>query len=313
MVNYKGSIIKNIFNIMERRNFLKTMGIGALSMAVGSKMTVYGSNPTKQLPSFGLITGSGGQWHKDGPMEGLKQIAGWGYTDLEGGGIRGMETDELLKFLKSIGLRSVIGSTGMANLIGDESRLKASLKRNLDLGQQFVTCYWPWAGEAKGQKIDDWKEVADNLNRGGAICKSEGIQLIYHNHDFEFLPVEGQIPFDVLVPLLDPAVGIELDLYWITKGGQSAVEYLKKYPGRYPVLHVKDMPVGINCGVAPTDFSKLTEKDFAPIGSGVIDFTEIFRTNEISGAKHFMVESDKPGDTAEFLELSGKFLSSLIF
>ena len=298
---------------MERRNFLKTMGFGALSMAVGSKMMACSSPPTQQLPSFGLITGSGGQWHPDGPVEGLKKIAEWGYTELEGGGVRGMPADELRDLLNSLGLKRVVGSANMAALIGDESRLRTNFQNNLALGQKFVTCYWPWAAEAKGQKIDDWKEVADNLNRGGATCKSEGLQLIYHNHDFEFLPVEGQIPFDVLMQHLDPSVGIQLDLYWITKGGQSAVEYLKKYPGRYPVLHLKDMPAGIVCGKEPTDFGKLTEEDFAPIGSGIVDFPEIFKTNGISGAKHFIVESDKPGDTAEFLELSAKYLSALKF
>ena len=137
--------------------------------------------------------------------------------------------------------------------------------------------------------------------------------MIYHNHDFEFFPVEGQVPFDVLVPLLDPAVGIELDLYWTVKGGKSPVEYLKKYPGRYPVLHVKDMPADIKCGETPTVFELLTDKDFAPIGSGKIDFAEIFRTNSISGAKHFIVENDKPADPKQCLELSGKYLRSLTF
>ena len=207
----------------------------------------------------------------------------------------------------------MIGSQTIGNLIGDEDKLKAGLKRNLELGQKFVACYWPWVAEAKGQKIDDWKVVADNLNKGGAICKKEGIQLLYHNHDFEFYPVEGQVPFDVLLPLLDSSVGIELDLYWITKGGKSAVEYLKKYPGRYPVLHVKDMPGDIVCGNGPTDFGKLTDKDFAPVGSGVIDFSEIFKVNKISGAKHFIVENDKPADPKECIELSAKYLRAVKF
>ena len=299
---------------MERRNFLKVLGVGTLSMAMSDTLFAScNSKVAERLPSFGLITGSSGQWHKDGAIEGLKQIAAWGYTELEGGGGRGTQADELQNLLKSLGLKRVIGSQGMANLIGDDSRLKTSLKANLDLGQQFVACYWPWVGEAKGQKIDDWKVVADNLNRGGAICKSEGIQLVYHNHDFEFYPVEGKIPFDVLVPALDPAVGIELDLYWIVKGGKSPVEYLKKYPGRYPVLHVKDMPKDVKCGLGPTNFDLLSEKDFSPIGSGAINFAEIFKTNSISGAKHFMVEADKPGDMATFLELSAKYLSTVNF
>ena len=299
---------------MERRDFLKTMGAGAVTMAVGTGMFACKSKAetAEQLPSFGFI-GHGGPWLRDNPKESLTRIAEWGYTELEGGGSYGMDPDEAKAFLKSIGLIPMIGSASIQVLIGDESELKTRLERALDLGQKYVACYWPWPGEAQGQKIDDWKVVADNLNRGGAICKSEGIPLIYHNHDFEFFPVEGQIPYDVLVSHLDSAVGLELDLYWITKGGQSPVEYLKKYPGRYPVLHVKDMPADIKCGITPTDFSQLTDKDFTPIGSGCIDFAEIFRTNSISGAKHFIVENDKPADPAVCLELSGKYLQSLSF
>jgi len=302
---------------MERRDFIKKMGAGALSAAVCSKMIACSSssNPTKQLPSFGLITGSNGQWHPEGSREGLKQIAEWGYTELEGGGnFGGMDNDELVSLLNSLGLKRVGGSANMASLVGDESRLRANLQRNREFGQSYVACYWPWEAEARGQKIDDWKVVADNLNRGGAICKSEGLQLVYHNHDFEFLPVDGQIPFDVLMPLLDPsAVAIQLDTYWIVKGGKCPVEYLKKYPGRYPVLHLKDMPAGIECGGAPTVFGELTVDDFAPIGSGIVDFPEIFRTNEISGAKHFIVEADRPGDVSNFLETSAKYLRELRF
>jgi len=307
---------------MKRRDFIKTMGINALSVATGSALlascgnsSAGSSKAAEQLPSFGLITGSGGQWHPEGVVEGLKQIAAWGYTELEGGGGRGggLSPEEMNGLLSSLGLVRLIGSANIQSLIGDESELKTNLERALNIGQKYVACYWPWPG-SPGTTIDEWKVVADNLNRGGRICHSEGIQLIYHNHDFEFYPIEDHIPFDVLLPLLDPVVGIELDLYWIVKGGKSAPEYLTKYPGRYPVLHVKDMPADVKCGVAPTDFSTLTESDFAPIGSGVIDFPEIFKTNNISGAKHFMVEADKPpGGTAEFLELSAKYLSKVSF
>jgi len=296
---------------MERRNFLKTMGIGAIATVVANDLLAC-TAPEEQLPSIGLISGSGGAWHSDGPKEGLKKIAEWGYKDLEGGSIRGMGNDEYLPFLKSLGLRPVIGSAEMAVVI-NEDRLKTTIKNAQDQGRKYLACYWPWIGVNKGQKIDDWKEVADNLNKGAAVCKREGITLIYHNHDMEFYPVEGQIPFDVMMSQLDPAVDIELDLYWITKSGKSAEEYLNKYPGRYPVLHVKDMPADIKRGTGLTDFGKLTEKDFAAIGSGSIDFASIFKLNSISGAKHFIVESDKPGDFPTFLESSAKYLLSLRF
>ena len=294
------------------------MSAGAITMVAGnaSLLTSCGntksSRTTEQLPAFGFV-GFGGPWIRENPKESLTRIAEWGYTELEGGGNFGMSPEEAIPFLKSLGFVQLIGSQSMANLIGDESRLKASLERNLNLGQKYVACYWPWVGETRGKEIDEWKEVADNLNRGSAICKSAGIQLIYHNHDIEFFPVEGQIPFDVLVPLLDPAIGIELDVYWITRGGKSAVEYLKKYPGRYPVLHVKDLPADVKCGYKPHVFEELSEKDFACIGDGILDFAEIFRTNSISGAKHFIVENDRPADPAACLESSGKYLRELRF
>ncbi|MDR0795493.1 MAG: sugar phosphate isomerase/epimerase, partial [Tannerella sp.] len=264
------------------------------------------------LPSFGLISGSNGAWHPDGPKEGLKKIAEWGYSDLEGGGVRDMPPSEYLDLLKSLGLKAVIGSCPMANII-DEEKLLSTIKRAQSLEQPYLACYWPWLAESKGDTIDGWKEVADNLNKGAYICKNEGITLIYHNHDMEFYPVDGQMPFDVIMSLLDPSIHIELDLYWITKSGQSALDYIRKYPGRYPVFHLKDMPANIQCGQGLTDFSKLTEADFAPIGSGIVDFPAIFKLNSIAGAKHFTVESDKPGDMATFLELSGKYLRNLRF
>ena len=298
---------------MERRDFLKTMGAGAIVTATsGNLLSACTSKPTEALPTIGLITGSGGAWHPDGPKAGLKKIAEWGYKDIEGGSIRGMGNDEFLPLLKSLGLRPVIGTATMEVVINEE-RLKTTIKNAQEQGRKYLACYWPWIGETLGKKIDDWKMAADHLNIGGAVCKREGITLLYHNHDMEFYPVEGQMPFDVMMSRLDPAVGIELDLYWITKSGQSAETYLKKYPGRYPVLHVKDMPADIKRGAGLTDFSKLTEQDFSAIGSGSINFANIFKTNSISGAKHFIVESDKPGDTATFLESSAKYLLALRF
>ena len=302
---------------MKRRDFLKKMGISALATAIGNNLHSACFLPDEQLPSIGLTTGSNGSWHSDGSKEGLKKIAEWGYTELEGGSIRGMGNDEYLPFVKSLGLKPLIGGARMEVVI-DEEALKSTIKNAQDQGREYLSCSWPFIGPTRGQKIDDWKEVADNLNKGAAVCKREGITLIYHNHDNEFYPVEGQMPFDVLMAGLDQTVGIELDLFWIFKSGQSIEEYLKKYPGRFPVLHIKDMPAHVTrgsfIGALPNDdHPLLTEKDFSIIGEGVIDFPGIFKLNSTSGAKHFIVESDKPGDVATFLEKSAKYLLSLRF
>jgi sugar phosphate isomerase/epimerase len=286
---------------MERRNFLKTMGFSAISLTVCNDLLT-AETLAKKLPTFGLIPGNtAGQWFKDNPRTALQKIAEWGYKELEFVGDLGLEMDAagVTKYLKTLGLKPLIGSTPMINII-DESKLKADIRKSLDLGQKFIVCYWPWLAY-DGNKIDDWKRVAERLNNGGAICKNEGIKLLYHNHDIEFRLTEGQIPFDVLMEQLDPAlVDIELDLYWITKGGHSAVDYIKKYPSRFPVFHVKDMDNPIN-------------KDFACVGSGCIDFAEIFKLNKTAGVKHFIVEHDRPKDPEACVRTSAQYLKNLKF
>ena len=287
---------------MDRRNFFKTMGVGAIAMTACNELLAADVS-AKKLPTIGLIPGNtAGKWFRDNTRAALQKMTEWGYRELEFVGDLGLGMDAagVKKYLKSLGLTPLIGSTPMGNIL-NEDKLKADIKKSLDLGQKFIVCYWPWTTDGQGNKIDDWKQVAENLNKGGAICKKEGIKLLYHNHAIEFQITEGQIPFDVMMPLLDPVlVGVELDLYWIAKGEQSAVEYIKKYPGRYPVFHVKDM-------------NNLIEKDFACVGSGCIDFAAIFKHNRTAGVKHFIVEHDKPEDPEACVATSAKYLTGLRF
>ena len=312
---------------MERRDFLKTMGVSGASLALGSAVFSACGGQTKKaeqlksLPTFGLITGSNGSWHPDGAIEGLKKIAEWGYTDLEGGISRGMEIADFLALIKPLGLKAVVGSVGI-DVIVNEENLKPAIERAQTIGQKYVTCYWPWLSQSGSKPldqltIDDWKGAADNLNKGAELFKRAGIQLIFHNHDMEFIPINGQVPFDTLMAGLDPSIGIQLDLYWVARAGQDPVKYLTKYPGRFPVLHVKDMPAVVTPAPGTEIVGgrvRVTEADFAVIGSGVVDFPAIFKVNDISGAKHFMVEADNPpGGIQSFLELSAKYLREVRF
>ncbi|MDR2496336.1 MAG: sugar phosphate isomerase/epimerase [Tannerellaceae bacterium] len=254
---------------------------------------------TDSLPSFGIITGNtGGEWLKANPRAALRKIAEWGYRELEFGGSFDMEPAELRAFLAELGLNPLIGSTGMAALIGGD-QLGKDIALCQALGKKYIACYWPWTDDGKNKSLDDWKRVADNLNRGGEICKREGLSLIYHNHDIEFKLTEGQLPFDVLLPALDPEyVNIELDLYWIAKGNSSAEDYIRKYPGRYPVFHVKDM-------------DKTAERSFACVGDGIINFPSIFKLNSVAGVKHFIVEHDRPADPEDCVRRSAEYLKTL--
>ena len=256
--------------------------------------------PKGKLPSFGIITGNtGGDWVKNNPREALREIARLGYKELEFGGDYGMGVATLKKFLKETGLIPLIGSTSM-KAMDDTEQLKKDIEQCKELGKKYIVCYWPWTDDGKNKKLDDWKRVAEKLNKGGEICKKNGLPLLYHNHNIEFIPTEGQLPFDTLMANLDKNVNIELDLYWITKGEQSAVDFIRKYPGRYPVYHVKDM-------------DHTSDKNFACVGDGRIDFAEIFKLNKTAGVKHFIVEHDKPTDPQACVTASAQFLSALRF
>jgi sugar phosphate isomerase/epimerase len=285
---------------MQRRTFIKTAG-AAMATFLLPEILLATQQATGKLPSFGIITGNtGGDWIKNDPKQALYEIARLGYKELEFGGDFGMGIPELKKLLKDTGLKALIGPTSMEAMDNTE-RLKKDIENCQSLGQKYIVCYWPWTDDGQNKKLDDWKQVAEKLNKGGVICKKSGLKLLFHNHDIEFRLTEGKIPFDTLMTNLDKNyVDIELDLYWITKGDQSAIEYIKKYPGRYPVFHVKDM-------------DHTNQRSFACIGEGRIDFPAIFKLHKTAGVKHYIVEHDHPENPKECITTSAQYLSKLRF
>jgi len=285
---------------MQRRLFIKTAGAVIATFLLPEIMQAKQAAKGK-LPSFGIITGNtGGDWVKNNPKEALREIARLGYKELEFGEDFGMSVPELKQFLHDTGLKALIGPTSM-QAMDDTDRLKKDIEHCQALDEKYIVNYWPWTDAGQNKKLDDWKRVAEKLNKGGETCKKNGLQLLHHNHNIEFIPTEGKIPFDTLMTDLDKNyVNIELDLYWITKGEQSAVEYIRKYPGRFPVFHVKDM-------------DHTSAKDFACVGEGIIDFPAIFKLHKTAGVKHYIVEHDHPADPKECITASARYLSGLRF
>src|SRR6266576_470043 len=132
-------------------------------------------------------------------------------------------------------------------------------------------------------------------------AKAAGLQFAYHNHDFEFAPLEGKLPYDVLLAETDPKlVQLEVDLYWITKGGQDPLAYFARWPGRFPMVHVKD-------SAGPPDH-RIVE-----VGAGKIDFKKIFAQSDQAGIKHYFVEHDEPADAFASIRASCEYLKRLEF
>lgn len=123
------------------------------------------------------------------------------------------------------------------------------------------------------------KALAETLNILGAKCKAAGLELLYHNHDFEFSKDEdGNVVLDYLLEHCDAStVNFQMDLYWVTKAGQDPVAYFKRYPGRFKIWHVKDMD---------------DQGRFAPVGKGHIDFKRILANKKLAGMQYYYVEQD---------------------
>ena len=223
----------------------------------------------------------------------IQKVAALGYKKVETFGYRegkyfGMPANEFAQFLKSVGLTSPSGHYfGGGFFLQDkwEEKWLPLLNDAKAIGQEFVVV--PYL-EEEHRKTDAYKSLAQKLNQAGEMAKAAGLQLAYHNHDFEFKDLGGQTGFNILLKESDPKlVKIELDIYWAVKAGYNPVDLFKASPGRYVMWHVKDM-------------DNTEKKFFTEVGNGTINFKNIFANAKLSGMKHFFVEQDVcPGPPLE--------------
>lgn len=250
-----------------------------------------------KLENFGFISGIIGKELEGDWKAVLKQAAGYGFTEIETGKYLGNSAAEYLNFLSQIGMKAIAGGISFNTKMEE---LNPKLDNLLELKMGYAVVYWPWLTGGPF-KLDDCKRSAEILNTLGEACKKKGLTLCWHNHDKEFIPMEEGMPFDYLMQHTDPGlVKCEMDIYWVKKGGADPLKVLKKYSGRIPILHVKDM--------APGD-----AMDFECAGSGIIDFPAIFREAKAQGIKHYFVERDKVVDGLACLQSSGNYLKNLRF
>lgn len=179
------------------------------------------------------------------------------------------------------------------------------------IGNSYIVM--PWIEEEDRKDADVWKKASAVFNRAGETCKKAGIQFAYHNHWFEFLPVNGKLPYDMLLAECDPnLVNMELDLCWITAAGKDPIAYFNKYPGRFPLVHVKDIKSLPKIGEGGSQTFGDTV-DLAPVGSGIIDWKNLFGHAEKAGIKHYFVEHDKPKAPFDSITSSYAYLEKLRF
>ena len=222
----------------------------------------------------------------------LAKIAAAGYRTVEFGGLDGPSPRETLAMLKRHGLAAPSGHAQLDDL---ERNLPKVLEDANAREQRYVVS--PSVAENRHRTLDDWKRLCATFNAIGAQAKSAGLAFAYHNHDFEFAAVEGQIPYQLLLANTDPAlVGMELDLYWMTHAGHDPVAWFHRYPGRFPLLHLKDAT---------------REGAITDVGNGTIDFKRILGAAASAGVTHCFVEHDDPVDPIRSIETSLAYLKTL--
>jgi sugar phosphate isomerase/epimerase len=223
----------------------------------------------------------------------IEKVAGLGYKKIETFGYKdgkffNMPASEFAQFLKSVGLTSPSGHYFPGSFFLQdkwEEKWQPLLKDAKTIGQEYVVV--PYLEEPH-RKTDTYKALAQKLNQAGEMTTKAGLQLAYHNHDFEFQNQDGQTGYNILLKETDPKlVKMELDIYWAVKAGYDPIDLFKASPGRYVMWHVKDM-------------DNTEKKSFTEVGNGTINFKNIFANAKLSGMKHFFVEQDVcPGPPLE--------------
>lgn len=289
---------------MDRRTFVKSVAGAGAGLGFLSACSSQPDNKNisgRRVHSVGLQLYTVRDLMKEDPLKTIRDIAAIGYDEVEFAGYHGVEPSRIKEVLEEVGLRSPathwMPSTLMSGLAPIASELDEALEAAGEIGHSFLVL--PWIQGNDSLTLDDYRQIADTANQIGQECQKAGVQLAYHNHDFEFRGIDGVLPMDLLLSETDPSlVQWEMDFFWVVKGGQRPLDYIDRYPGRISLCHVKDMS---------------HEGEMVDVGSGTIDFASIFAASETAGLRHYFVEHDQPVDPMATVTASFDHLTTLTF
>jgi sugar phosphate isomerase/epimerase len=280
-----------------RRSFLRASGTLAAAACVGADHLL---SAELHMPIGLQLYSVRNLLPKD--FEGtLRQVAADGYKEVEAAGYFDKTAADFGNALQKAGLKCISTHHQLAQL---KTQLDQLIEYGQALGLQYMIC--SWAGVHRDPTrtgdltLDDWRYVADQFNTVGVKVKAAGMTFGYHNHTIEFGRENGVVFFDELLKRTDPkVVSFEMDCGWVVAGGHNPVEYLSKFPERFPLLHVKDLvkePDGKWRNVV--------------MGKGTIDYKPIFKA--ATGLKHYFIEQEEfEGDPITELREDADYMKKL--
>ncbi|MHA4812216.1 sugar phosphate isomerase/epimerase family protein [Flavitalea flava] len=264
-----------------RRQFLKQASLATTGLVIGK------SDWFKKKKEVGLQLYTLRDEVKKDLKATIARVAQIGYNNVEtfgysAGKYFGLSTAEFAAIFAQNHLKTPSGHYSLPDYLskGDMDDLKKTVEDSRALSHHYFTV--PYLPENLRTGLDSYKELADKLNKAGEVAKDAGMKLAYHNHNFEFNDWGGgQTGYATLLKQTDPQlVHFEMDIFWVSKAGVDPIALIKANPGRFPMWHVKDM-------------DNSPEKTFTEVGTGVINYKEIFNFKETSGMKYFFVEQDQ--------------------
>ncbi len=262
-----------------RRDFLKTGAIAALGLSLpfrGKSSWLTEAEDFKRVSDFGIQLWTVKEDMSKDAKATLRALSTYGYEQIESfegqkGMFWGMTNKEFKQYMKELDMKIISSHCNIAQNFEKKAAEAA------EIGMKYLIC--PYKGPQKS--IDDYKKFADEFNACGEICKKNGIRFAYHNHDYSFKPMGGQVPQDVMMQNTDKElVDFEMDIYWVVAAGEDPHAWFKKYPGRFRACHVKDLG------------KTAKGHESVHLGKGTIDFAAVLNTGRKNGLKYYIVEQE---------------------
>ena len=265
---------------MSRRSLFSTAALAGAGAALGmgalpGNASAQTTATTGRVPGIQLYTLRGSM--AEDAVATLTAVAAMGYGAVEFAGLHGHSASAMRAHLDDLGLDAPAGHVDPHVLKADPEPL---IEEAVALGHRYLVV--AWLAEEFRQTADDYRQWAEVLNRAGEAAREAGIRMAYHNHEFEFETLDGELPQRILMAETDPAlVDFELDFYWVRRAGLDIAEILAWAPERFRLAHIKDMD---------------TEGNITDVGSGTIDFATLLNSEQGRNIEHPFVEHDHPPD-----------------
>lgn len=297
MTGLVAALHHHVMSSLSRRHVLRTLSTAsALPLLAQSRPA---------LPVIGVQLYTVRDVLPQKPEETLKALDEIGFREAEV--IRG-NLDRIWPALQKTRLKPVSLHVDYALFAAEQkAQLSSAISDAKQKGFSHIVC--PYVPPQERGGLEKMRQLAKRLNEAGQECHGQGLMLCYHNHAFEFEPMSGTTPMQVLLEETKPnLVGLELDMFWVSVAGHDPVALLKQQKGRVPLMHLKD-----KAKETPVQFNERVPKTaFREVGSGSLDVAAILKAAQQAGVKHYFVEQDQtPGDPVTSLRKSFEYLHGI--